>query len=123
MYYDYPYQKNFPKMLVFEKFTFSLNFSQQRPLISNFTTMTIVILCCHKFTQSAYIMIFFESSISHRPTDLSLLKEFSKNVSFSNLPSKSAIQKLSMSTTYLSNFYFMKASNYQKVVQERRSAN
>ena len=36
----------------------------------------------HNFTQSAYLMIFFVSSISYRPTDLSLLKEFSKNVSF-----------------------------------------
>jgi hypothetical protein len=33
-------QKNFPKMSVFEKI--SLNLSQQRPLISNFTIMTIV---------------------------------------------------------------------------------
>ena len=52
--------------------------------------------------QSAYIMIFFVSSISHRPTDLSSLKEFFKNVSFSNnykLPSLSAVQKLSMSTS------------------------
>ena len=72
---------------------FSLNFSQQRPLISNFTTMTIVKLCCHNFTQSAFFMIFLVSSISYRPTDLSLLKEFFKNVSFSNiykLPSQSA---------------------------------
>ena len=46
-------------------------------------------------------MIFSVSSISYIPTDLSLLKEFSKNVSFSNsynLPSQSAVQKLSMST-------------------------
>ena len=45
--------------------------------------------------------ILFVSSISYRPTDLSLLNEFSKNVSFSNsykLPSQSAVQKLSMST-------------------------
>ena len=36
---------------------FSLNFFQERPLISNFgnfTTMTIVKLCCHNFSQSAY---------------------------------------------------------------------
>ena len=80
---------------------FSLDFSQGRPLISNFTTMAIVKLCCHNFTQSAYFMIFFASSISYRPTDLSLLKEFSKNFSFSNsykLPFQSAIQKISMST-------------------------
>ena len=41
------------------------------------------------------------SSISYRPTDLSLLKEFSKDDSFSNsykLPSLSAVQKISMST-------------------------
>ena len=61
---------------------FSSNFSQQRPLISNLCTMTIVKLCCHNFTLSAYFMIFSVSSISYRPTDLSLLKEFSKNVSF-----------------------------------------
>ena len=39
-------------------------------------------------------MIFFVSSICYRPTDLSLLKEFSKNVNFSNsynLPSQSAV--------------------------------
>ena len=50
--------------------------------------------------QSAYIMIFFVSSISYRPTDLSLLESFSKNVSFSNsykLPSQSAVQKISLS--------------------------
>ena len=44
---------------------------------------------------------FFVSSISYRLTDLSLLKEFSKNISFSNsyiLPSRSAVQKISMST-------------------------
>ena len=65
--------------------------------------MTIVKSCWHNFTQSAYFMIFFVSSISYRPTDLSLLKEFSKNVSFSNsykLPSQSALQKLAMSTDY-----------------------
>ena len=58
-------------------------------------------VCWHNFTQSAYFMIFFVSSISYRPTDLSLFKEFSKNVSFSNSynqPSESAVQKLSMST-------------------------
>ena len=63
--------------------------------------MTIVKSCRHNFTQCAYFMIFFVSSISYRPTDLSLLNEFSKNVSFSNsykLPSQSAVQKLSMST-------------------------
>ena len=46
---------------------------------------------------------FFVSSISYRPTDLSLIKYFSKNVIFSNsydLPSQSAIQKLSISTLY-----------------------
>ena len=47
--------------------------------------MTIVKFCCHNFTQSAYFMIFSVSSISYRPTDLSLSKEFSKNVSFSNM--------------------------------------
>ena len=36
-----------------------LNSSEQRPLISNFTTMTIIKLCCHNFSQSEYIMIFF----------------------------------------------------------------
>ena len=49
-------------------------------------------------------MIFSVSSISYRPTDLSLIKEFSKNVSFSNsykLPSQSAIQKPSMSMVKL----------------------
>ena len=53
------------------------------------------------YTQSAYFMIFSVSSISYRPTDLSLLKELSKNVGFSNsckLPSQSAVQKISMST-------------------------
>ena len=56
--------------------------SEQRPLVSNFTTVAIVKLCCHNFTQIANLMIFFVSTISYRPTDLSLLKEFSKNVSF-----------------------------------------
>ena len=56
--------------------------SEQRPLVRNFTTVAIVELCCHNFTQIANFMIFFVSTISYRPTDLSLLKEFSKNVSF-----------------------------------------
>ena len=71
-------------MLVFENFTFFIKFLPTEPLISNFTTMAIVKLCCHNFSQSAYIMILFVSSISYRPPDLSLLKEFPKNVSFSN---------------------------------------
>ena len=82
---------------------FSSNFSKQRSLISNFTTMTIVKLCCHNFTQSTYFMIFSAPSIFYRPTDLSLLKEFFKNVSISSsykLPSQSAVQKISMSTHY-----------------------
>ena len=54
--------------------------SEQRPLVSNFTTVAIVKLCCHNFTQIANFVIFFVSSISYRPTDLSFLKEFSKNV-------------------------------------------
>ena len=45
--------------------------SEQWPLTSNLCTMTIVKLCWHNFTQSAYD--FFVSSISYRPTDLSLL--------------------------------------------------
>ena len=61
---------------------FSSNFSQQRVMINNFITMTIVKLCCHNVTQSAHFMIFSVSSISYRPTELSLLKEFSKNVNF-----------------------------------------
>ena len=56
--------------------------SEQRPLVRNFTTVAIVKLCCHNFTQIANFMILFVSTISYRPTDLSLLKEFSKNVSF-----------------------------------------
>ena len=56
--------------------------SEQRPLVSNFTNVAIVKLCCHNFTQIANFMIFFVSTISYRPTDLSLLKECSKNISF-----------------------------------------
>ena len=56
--------------------------SEQRPLVNNFTTVAIVKLCCHNFTQIANFIIFFVSTISYRPTDLSLLKEFSKNVDF-----------------------------------------
>ena len=56
--------------------------SEQRPLVSTFTTVAIVKLCCHNFTQIANFMSFFVSTISYRPIDLSLLKEFSKNVSF-----------------------------------------
>ena len=33
--------------------------SEERPLVSNFTTVAIVKLCCHNFSQSAHIMIFF----------------------------------------------------------------
>ena len=33
--------------------------SEQRPLVSNFTTVAIVKLCCHNFTQIANFMIFF----------------------------------------------------------------
>ena len=32
--------------------------SEQRPLVSNFSTMAIVKLCCHNFTQIANLMIF-----------------------------------------------------------------
>ena len=34
-------------------------YSEQRPLVSNFTTVAIVKLCCHNFTQIANFMIFF----------------------------------------------------------------
>ena len=33
--------------------------SEQRPLVSNFITVSIVKLCCHNFTQIANFMIFF----------------------------------------------------------------
>ena len=56
--------------------------SEKMSLVSNFSTVAIVKLCCHNFTQIANFVIFFVSSISYRPTDLSLLKEFSKNVTF-----------------------------------------
>ena len=56
--------------------------SAQRPLVSNFITMAIVKLCCQNFTQIANFMIFFVSTISFTLSDLFLLKEFSKNVSF-----------------------------------------
>ena len=56
--------------------------SEQRPLVSNFITVAIVKLCCYNFTQIANFMIFFVSTISYRPIDLSLLKEFSRIVSF-----------------------------------------
>ena len=36
-------------------------------------TMSTVKLCWHNFTQSEYFIYFFVSSISYRPTDLSLL--------------------------------------------------
>ena len=52
--------------------------SEQRPLVSYFTTVAIVKLCCHNCKSYD----FFMSTISYRPTDLSLLKEFSKNVNF-----------------------------------------
>ena len=40
-------------------------------------------MCWHNLTQSAYLFHdFFVSIISERPTDLSSLKEFSKNVCF-----------------------------------------
>ena len=68
------FKRIFQKCWFLKILHFSLNSSEQRPLISNFTTMAIVKLCCHNFSQSAYIMIFFVSSISYRPTDLSLLK-------------------------------------------------
>ena len=51
-------------------------------------TMTIVKSCWHNFTQSAYFKCFFVSSISYRPTDLSLLKEFSKKISFEDFQKK-----------------------------------
>ena len=34
--------------------------------------IAIYVLCWHNYTKSAYFMIFFVSSISYRPTDLSL---------------------------------------------------
>ena len=86
--------------------------SEQWPWTSNLCTMTIVKLCWHNFTQSAYFMTFFVSSISYRPTDLSLLRELSKNVSFSNsykLPSQSAVQKNSMSMVKLIRIRIMPA--------------
>jgi hypothetical protein len=91
----------FSKNVSFWKFyIFHQIFPNRGLWIGNFTTKTIVKLCCHNFTQSAYFMIFSVSSIFYRPTDLSLLKAFFKNVSFSNsykLPSQSAVQKISMS--------------------------
>ena len=54
--------------------------SEQRPLVSNFTNVAVVKLGCHNFTKIANFMIFFVSTISFRPTDLSLLNKFSKNV-------------------------------------------
>ena len=56
--------------------------SAQWPWTSNLCAMTIVKLCWHNLTQSAYFTIVCVSSISYRPTDLSLIKEFSNNVSF-----------------------------------------
>jgi hypothetical protein len=53
--------------------------------------LVILLLCLwlelwwHNFTQNAYFMTFFVSSISYRPTDLPLLKEFSKNISLKKL--------------------------------------
>ena len=54
--------------------------SKQRPLVSNFTNVAVVKLGCHNFTKIANFMIFFVSTILFRPTDLSLLNKFSKNV-------------------------------------------
>ena len=56
--------------------------SEVWPWTSNLCTMTIVKLCFHNFTQSTYFIIFCVSSISYRPTQLSLSKEFFKRVSF-----------------------------------------
>ena len=46
--------------------------SKQWPWTSNLCTMTIVKLCWHNFTQSAYFIIFLVSSISYKPTDFSM---------------------------------------------------
>ena len=48
-------------------------------LISNYDYSKIMLA---QLPQSAYFMICGVSSISDRPTDLSLLKEFSRNVNF-----------------------------------------
>ena len=50
---------------------FSFKFFRTEAII---TTMAVVKLCCHNLSQTAYIMIFFVSSISYRPTDSPLLK-------------------------------------------------
>ena len=47
--------------------------------------MTIVKSCWHNFTLLKCKFHDFFCSISYRPTDLLLLKQFSKNVSFSNI--------------------------------------
>ena len=54
--------------------------SEQRPLVSNITTVAIV-----KFPQfhtNCKFYGFFVSTISYKPTDLSLLKEFYKKVDY-----------------------------------------
>ena len=61
--------------------------------------LTKVKSCWHNFTQSAYFVTFL--CLLFLMDLISLLKEFSKNVNFSNscnFPHESAVQKLSMST-------------------------
>ena len=54
----------------------SYNFSKSAILITDVQS------CWYNFTPNAYFMTFFVSTISYRPIDLSLLKEFSKSDSF-----------------------------------------
>ena len=57
--------------------------SEQRPFVSNFTTVAKYIkIVLPQLHPNCKFYDFFVSSISYRPTDLPSLKEFSKNVSF-----------------------------------------
>ena len=58
--------------------------SEQRPFVSNFTTVTtyIKIVLPQLHPNCKFYDFFVSTTNSYRPTDLSLLKEFSKNVSF-----------------------------------------
>ena len=76
--------------------------SEQRPLVRNSTTVAIVKLCCHNFTQIANFMIFLCLVFLMDLLTYSYKMIFKKCQFFKyyNLPSESAVQKLSMSTAY-----------------------
>ena len=102
-------------MLAFEKFTFFTKFLPTEAIDYQFYyydySKIVLPQLLTKWIYHVFLCLVFLLDLL---TYLSLLKEFSKNDSFSNsynLPSQSAVQKLAMSTTYSINIYHLWENN------------